>query len=285
MSQEATMQTFSTPQPVRLRVEVWEGDITVLAEETDTTTVELVPESSGGGAAELIDQATVEQRGNEIVVLLPKPRGHLFRRGSGVSATVHVPLTSAVNVKSASADMELLGVLGEVQASTGSGDIRIEHAQGCTVRTGSGDVSIGTINGTCSVKSGSADVSIELVAGDCDLVTGSGDLLVDTVAGRLSVKSGSGDVVVKTGDGDVDALAGSGDLTFNRVQHGQVKAKTGSGDIAIGVADGTAAYLDIMTMSGDVRSELDGAEGPGDGDPTIKIRVVSGSGDVVLQRA
>jgi DUF4097 and DUF4098 domain-containing protein YvlB len=285
MSQEATMHTFSTPQPVRLRVEVWEGTITVLAEETDTTTVELVPESSGGAAVELIDRATVEQRGNEIVVLLPKSRGGLFRRGSGVSATIHVPLTSAASVQSASADMELLGVLGEVQAFTGSGDIRIEHAQVCTVRTGSGDVSIGTVHGTCAVKSGSADVAIELVAGDCDLMTGSGDLSIGTVAGRLTVKSGSGDVTVTTGDGDVDAMAGSGDLTFNRVQHGQVKARTGSGDVAIGVASGTAAYLDIMTMSGDVHSELDGAEGPGDGDPTVKIRVVSGSGDVVLQRA
>jgi DUF4097 and DUF4098 domain-containing protein YvlB len=286
MSQEAAMHSFSTPHPVHLRVEVWEGTITVLAEETDTTTVELVPESSGGAAAELIDRATVEQRGDEIVVLLPKSRGGgLFRRGADVAATIHVPLTSAVTVQSASADMELVGVLGNVKASTGSGDVRIEHAQGCSVRTGSGDVSIGTVHGACTVKSGSADVSIELVAGDCDLVTGSGDLLIDTVAGRLNVKSGSGDVLVKTGDGDVDAMAGSGDLTFQRVQHGEFKAKTGSGDIAIGVASGTAAYLDIMTMSGDVSSELDGAEGPSDGDPTVKIRVMSGSGDVVLQRA
>jgi DUF4097 and DUF4098 domain-containing protein YvlB len=285
MSQEATMQTFSTPQPVRLHVELWEGSITVVAGETDITTVELVPESAGAAAQELIDRATVEQRGNDIVVSLPKSRGGLFRRGAGVDGTIHVPLTSAASVQSASADVELLGVLGNVQVSTASGDIEIEHAQGCTVRTSSGDASIGTVNGTCSVKSGSADVSIELVAGDCDLATGSGDLEVGTVAGRLSVKSGSGDVVVRSGDGDVDALAGSGDVTLQRVKHGEVRAKTGSGDIEIGVADGTAAYLDIMTMSGDVASELDGAEAPRDGDPTVKIRVVSGSGDVVLQRA
>lgn len=279
------MHTFDTPEPVRLRVELSEGTITVLAEETDTTTVELTPESAGGAAAELIDRATVEQRGSEIVVLVPKARGGLFRRGYGIRATIHVPLTSAVNAESASADMELLGVLGDVRASTGSGDIRIEHASNGTVRTGSGDVSIGTVNGTCSVKSGSADVSIELVAGNCDLVTGSGDVVIDTIGGRLAVKSGSGDVIVKSGDGDVDAMAGSGDLTLRRVRHGKVKAKTGSGDIAIGVATGTAAYLDIMTMSGDVRSELDGAQGPGDGDPTVEISVMSGSGDVVLQRA
>ncbi len=105
------------------------------------------------------------------------------------------------------------------------------------------------------------------------------------MSGTLNVKSGSGDVSVTAGGDGVDALAGSGDLVLRRVDHGRVKAKTGSGDIAIGVAHGTAAYLDVMTMSGDVRSDLNGADAPGDGEQRVEINVLSGSGDVVLQRA
>lgn len=277
------MTSFSTPEPVRLRVELWAGTISVSAHETDTTVVELEP--GDDAAQELISRATVEQRGNDIVVLVPKSRGGLFRRGSDIDATIRVPLRSAVSVETASADVELTGVLGEVQVSTGSGDTDIEHADAVVVRTGSGDIGIGTVNGNCSVKSGSADVSIGLVGGNCDLLSGSGDVEVDSVGGRLSVKTGSGDVVVQSGGGDVDAMAGSGDVELHRVDHGRVKAKTGSGDIAIGVAPGTAAYLDIMTVSGDVTSELDGAESPSDGEQTVEISVMSGSGDVVLQRA
>ncbi len=278
------MHTFHTPSPIRLRVQLWEGSITVHAEETDTTTVELAPEGGGGAAQDLIDNATVEQRGDEIVVLLPKAKSGLFRRGYGVRATIRVPTTSSAMLHSGSADIELLGEFGDVEAAAGSGDVRIENAADTSVRTGSGDIAIETVTGSCTTKSGSADVVIGSVAGDTNVVTGSGDVTINSVDGTLNVKSGSGDVAVKsTGDG-VDAMAGSGDLVLRRVDHGRVKAKTGSGDIAIGVAAGTAAYLDVMTMSGDVRSELNGSDAPPDGEQRVEIQVLSGSGDVVLQR-
>lgn len=284
MSQEASMQqSFHTPGPVRLRVEVWEGNLTVNAEATETTTVEL--EAEGDAAQELIESATVEQRGDEIVVLVPKARGGLFRRSSGVDATVHVPLHSAVHVKSTSADVDLLGALGDVHVSTGSGDVRVDSAADLTIRTGSGDVTVDSVAGRCDAKSASADVSIGTVAGDGDVLSGSGDVEIDMIAGRLAIKSGSGDVIVKSGGDSVDAMTGSGDVELRRIDHGKVKAKTGSGDIAIGVASGTAAYLNILTVSGDVHSELDGAQAPSDGDLTAEINVMSGSGDVILQRA
>jgi len=287
MSQEATMHEFHTPSPIRLRVELWEGSITVLADQTDTTTVELEPEGGGdtSAAQDLIDRTTVEQRGDEVVVLQPRVKGGLFRRGFRVRATIRVPLTSSAKLESGSADIETRGELGNVRAASGSGDVHLERTADAEVRTGSGDITLDTVTGSCGTKSGSADVVIGSVAGDAGVVTGSGDVVINSVSGTLNVKSGSGDVVVKSGGDGVDALAGSGDLMVRRVDHGRVKAKTGSGDISIGVADGTSAYLDVMTMSGDVRSDLNGSDAPPDGDQRVEIHVLSGSGDVVLQRA
>lgn len=277
------MTSFHTPGPVRLRVEVPEGSVEVRAEHTDTTTVELEPE--GRGAQDLIERASIEQRGDEIVVLLPRARGGLFRHGFEVSASIVVPVHSSATVETSSADVELLGVLGDVQVTTASGDVEVEHAASLRAKTASGDLDIGTVEGKCRANSGSADVTVGVVGGDCDVATGSGDVSINSVGGRLLVKTGSGDVTVDQGSGDVDAMAGSGDLEFRRLAQGRLKAKTGSGDVAIGVAPGTAAYLDIMTVSGDVHSELDGADGPSDEDSTLEIHVMSGSGDVVLQRA
>lgn len=281
------MYEFHTPSPIRLRVELWEGSITVVAKQTDTTTVGLVPESGGdtSPAQDLIDRTTVEQRGDEVVVLMPRARGGLFRRSYGVRAVIHVPLRSSAKLTSGSADIETRGQLGDVRVASGSGDVHLEHTDDVEVRTGSGDLTIDTVSGSCATKSGSADVVIGSVAGDANVVTGSGDVMINSVSGTLNVKSGSGDVMVKSGGDGVDALAGSGDLVLGRVDHGRVKAKTGSGDIEIGVAQGTAAYLDVMTMSGDVRSDLNGAEAPSDGEQSVEINVLSGSGDVVLQRA
>jgi DUF4097 and DUF4098 domain-containing protein YvlB len=273
------MYSFETPNPVDLRVEVWAGRVDITAADTQTTTVEL------RGDQELIESAKVEQRGDEIVVLMPKIKSSLFRRSAEVEAEITVPKQSNARVETASADIRTRGDLGKVDASSGSGEVEVDQAAKAEVRTGSGDISVRAVQGDCSTKSGSAEVSLGKIGGDCDVLSGSGDVVIDEIAGSLKVKAGSGDIIVKSAGDGVDAMAGSGDLLLRRVERGRVKAKTGSGDITVGVANGTAAYLDIMTVTGDVSSELDGSEAPSDGELTTEIFVQTGSGDVVLQRA
>ena len=51
--------------------------------------------------------------------------------------------------------------------------------------------------------------------------------------------------------------SGSGDLVVRRATSGSVKANGASGSITIGVAQGTAAWLDVSTLTGRVIQELD----------------------------
>jgi DUF4097 and DUF4098 domain-containing protein YvlB len=278
MTTEEAMHTFETPSPVNLRVELWQGSVDISAEDTQTTTVEL------RGDQELIDSAKVEQRGNQIDVMMPKIKSGLFRRSAEVEARIVVPKHSNARVQTASADIRTHGDLGEVDASSGSGDVEVDQAAEAGVRTGSGDITVRAVHGDCNTKTGSAEVMLGKIGGDCDVLSGSGDVMIDEVVGTLKIKAGSGDILVKSSGDGVDAMAGSGDLLLRRVERGRVKAKTGSGDITVGVADGTAAYLDVSTVTGDVSSELDGSEAPVDGELTAEIFVQTGSGDVVLQR-
>ncbi len=59
-----------------------------------------------------------------------------------------------------------------------------------------------------------------------------------------------------------------------------------AGRVSVGVAKGTAAFLDVSTMSGRVHSELEAADAPADTDKRIEliIRTMSGD-DVDLARA
>lgn len=279
-------ESFATPEPVRLNVEVWVGRVDLRASDTDETTVDLVPMHNDSAAEELIAAARVEQYGNQIDVLLPKPRTGLFggRKGS-VRATIAVPTHSAVKVAAGSADVEAIGTFGDATIETGSGDVELETIDAGKIKVGSGDVALRTANGRLDLKSGSGDVAIGVLNEAADLTTGSGDVVLDTASGRLKTKTGSGDIVVKSSTGNADVLAGSGDVLLRRLESGELKAKTGSGDISVGVPDGTAAYLDVTTVTGSVSSDLDGAEPPSDGAPTVAITIQSGSGDVVLQRA
>src|ERR1700710_2287272 len=104
MTTEAAMHTFTTPTPVRLRVELWQGRLRVEAVETDQTTVDLRPLHSSAGEQDLIDNAKVEQRGDEIVGLMPRPTSGLFRPRAEVEARIQVPLGSSAKLETGSAD-------------------------------------------------------------------------------------------------------------------------------------------------------------------------------------
>lgn len=279
------MHTFDTPTPVNLKVELAQGRVEVRAQRTESTTVELTPSRGDEAALELISNAKVEQRGDDIIVLLPRAKSGLFRARAEVEAVITVPLGSSAKLQTSSADIETYGLLGNVKADSGSGEVTLEHVADGALRTGSGDIDVQTATGSLDIKCGSADVTVGTVGGDADIISGSGDVVIGQVAGALKAKSGSGDMVIKSGGERVEALIGSGDLMISRVDHGLVRAKTGSGDIAIGVADGTAAYLDVMTVTGDVKSDLDGTDAPPSGDTHVEISAQSGSGDVLLQRA
>jgi len=279
------MHTFDTPSPVNLKVELWQGEVKVYAEDRATTTIELGPLRGDSAAQQVIDQARVEQRGDDVVVLMPKTKSGLFRSRAEVLATIRVPLRSNARIETASADVETDGELDHLKVSSGSGDVRLDFGANVEVRTGSGDITIGTAADSCDVKCGSADVAVDTIGGDGTILSGSGDVQIDRIGGELKIKTGSGDIVVQEAGAGIDAMAGSGDLVVKRVDHGRLKAKTGSGDVQVGVAVGTAAYLDIMTVTGDVRSSLDASDAPPDGDLTVELTIQSGSGDVVLQRA
>ncbi len=279
------MHSFHTPEPVDLRVELWQGKVNVVADDTDTTTVELLPTRGDSAATDLIENARVEQRGNEIVVLMPKAKSGLFRTKAEVAANIHVPSNSNARLETASAHIETRGTLGNLAVTSGSGDVSLDGGADVEVRTGSGDITLETAMGSCDVKCGSADVRIGSIGADAEIVSGSGDVVVGTAAAAFKVKIGSGDLVLSEAGQAVDAMSGSGDLVLKRIEQGKVKVKAGSGDVSIGVADGTAAYLDIMTVTGDVSSDLEASDAPNGHDRTVEIHIQSGSGDIQLRRA
>ena len=278
------MHTFETPNPVDLRVELRSGEILVNAEETTTTTIEL--EAVGGDAAaqEAIDNAKVDQRGDKIVVQLPKTRSGLFRGRGEVKATIRVPLHSNAEIETGSADTRTRGELGNLKFDSGSGDVEAEFGENVAIRTGSGDMTIGTAAGSFDSKSGSGDIRVDTIGTTAEVKAGSGDVMLGQVPQGLQVKTGSGDIVVKQLAGDVDLMAGSGDVQLKQVTSGRVRVKTGSGDIVAGIATGTAAYLDIQTVTGEVRSSLESTDAPTNGEATVELHLQSGTGDVVLQR-
>ncbi len=278
-------KSFETSGPITLRVELERGDVTLTAGEVSTTRVRLT--SHDGDGNDLAESFTVTARGDEVVVLGPKGRDHAFgfsRRGS-VDVEVELPFGSAVDVKTGSGDVTARGRLARVEAASGAGDLTFEHVDAAQLTSGSGDITAGAVRAGVRAKTGSGDITIESAGDDADLNTGSGDIQLRRVDGEVRAKSGSGDIALGASSADLTLTTGTGDVTLGAVAGGVVRAKTGTGDIAIAIAIGVAAYLDLNTVTGDVKVDLDEADGPEGSEAQASITVHSGSGDIRVARA
>ncbi len=134
------------------------------------------------------------------------------------------------------------------------------------------------------MKSGSGDVSVGTCLGNLQVSTGSGDVEVGTSNARAVVKTGSGDLHVVTANADVSLATGSGDLTIGTARRGKVSAKGASSDVLIGIPAGTPVWADINTVTGSIRSDLESVGAPQEGQDHIELQARTVSGDILLRQ-
>ncbi len=279
------MATFPTPTPPRLNIEFGAGSITVATADVSETTVDLRPHGDSESARQLVAASTIEQHGDEIVVKVPRRSGGWLGRSDHLVLRVTAPDATALSAQSGSADITASGSFGTTSVSTGSGDVMLGHVLGSArLRAGSGELRIDAVDGDLDVKSGSGDVEIGNVAGSASIQSGSGDVRLGTGGSALVVKTGSGDVFVGEAADEISAKTGSGDVRVETIRNGDVKVRAASGDISTGVVDGTAAWLDVHTVSGKVRNDLDAADAPADGDDRVRLRLETVSGNIDVAR-
>ena len=107
-------------------------------------------------------------------------------------------------------------------------------------------------------------------------------MTVETARGKTVVKTGSGDLSVGAAHDDTSFSTGSGDVSIDLVDRGRLTVKGASGDVTIGVKAGVPVWTDITTVSGTIRSDLQGAGQPQEGQDHIEVRAKTVSGDIAL---
>ncbi len=278
------MHTFETPEPITLVVRAGAGHVTVRAGDTPRTTVELTALNAAGGDA--IAEARVEQQRDSVVVDVPRHRGGLFRPHPSVGIVISCPTDSVVEVKAESADITATGSYAEAAMTTGSGEVEVDDVRGSAkLKSGSGTVTAGTIGKAAVITTGSGNVSLESAGQSAQVSVGSGDIKIAEVTGESVAKTGSGDVEVDRLGGTLVTKSGSGDLVVRRATSGSVKANGASGSITIGVAQGTAAWLDVSTLTGRVIQELEQTGAPTDGQQRVEITAHTVSGNLRVHRS
>ena len=134
-------------------------------------------------------------------------------------------------------------------------------------KTGSGQVRVGSIDGATVVKSGNGDTRIGEVGGD------------------LRVKTANGEIVIGQARASVVAKSANGRIRIGDVVSGTVVMETAAGEIEVGIHEGTAAFLDVKTHYGNVRSSLQASNVPEPSGSTVEVRARTSYGDILITRA
>ncbi len=267
---------FETHEPVDLYVELGKGSVHVTAADTTQTLVEVE-----GREPERVE---VWQDGRQISVLGPKGGGRgLFGGEPSYEVTITLPTRSNTVLKTGSADIVTDGTFGHGQVKSGSGDCTLDtYDAPVIVETGSGDIALARAGAELRIKSGSGDVNVAHVGGTSSVSTGSGDVALGATAGPTVVKTGSGDLEIGHAGDSVSMSTGSGDMRIETATKGKVTAKGASGDVEVGVPSGVPVWTDLTTVTGDIRSDLQGAGQPEPGQDYIELRAKTVSGDIQL---
>ncbi|WP_183093990.1 DUF4097 family beta strand repeat-containing protein [Nocardioides stalactiti] len=265
--------TFETPEPIQLYVENGSGRVDLTAADVRRTEVRVEGKRA--------DEVQVVHEPGRVSVVAPKNRGIFGDHELIIDVTL--PADSRVDVRSGSADVRATGQVATAAVKSGSGDVSLERITGVsTIDTGSGDVALTEVGGELRVRSGSGDVTADHLAAATTISTGSGDIRVEQTDGPVVVKTGSGDLEITRAGTDVSMVTGSGDTHIRSVARGRVTSKGASGDVRIGVPVGTPVWTDITTVTGIVRSGLEGVGEPEPGADFVEVRATTVSGDVHL---
>jgi len=219
-----------------------------------------------------------------LLVKGPKLRT-IFGRTGSIDVTVELPAGSRLQGKAGVGAFRSEGDLGDCRISSGAGDVELDECDALDVDTGAGSVSIDRVNGAADVTTASGRIRIGTVLNRAAIKSSNGEIWIGEAIGDLRVRTANGRVEVDRAQSTVDASTANGDLRIGGLTEGRATLKTSMGGIEIGVADGTAAKLDVHTQFGNVRNQLQSTDQPGPADRTIEVHARTSMGDITVHRS
>ncbi|MEZ0106710.1 hypothetical protein ABH920_000691 [Catenulispora sp. EB89] len=219
------MQTFQTPSPVTVVLDIPAGQIRLVATERADATVEVLPsEASKRRDVKAAEQTTVEFADGVLRIATADPNKVLGSSGS-LDVTIALPAGSRIEGKAGAAELSSSGRLGTVSFDGAYRTVELDEIAGGTIRMHMGDLSIAKLTGSAHLRNGKGDISVaEAVAGSVELRTDAGNLTIAAahgVSGTLDAGTAYGRVTnaMRNSEG-----AGAGLAVKATTSHGDITA-------------------------------------------------------------
>ncbi|QIJ66323.1 DUF4097 family beta strand repeat-containing protein [Streptomyces sp. JB150] len=278
------MPSFDTPEAISVTAHVEAGSIQFTAGDRTDTVVDVRPRDPKKDLdVRAADQTEVRYAGGVLTVRTPK--AHLLGRSGVVDVTIDLPAGSRVDMSGAWTQVLGEGRLGETRVKTSSGDVRLDTTGPLDLIASHGSITVEQVEGAAEITTSSGSMRAGLLDGPAVLKNSHGTTTIDAVTGELRVSGANGDIEVRRAEDSVTATTAHGTLRVRDVARGTVQLETSYGAIEVGVREGTAAWLDVSSGSGQVRNALTASEAPGESEDTVKIRARTRFGNIDIVRA
>lgn len=282
------MPVFETPQPISATIELGVGHVVIAASQRTDTLVDVRPSDPSDASDVLVAEETrVEYADGQLRVIAPRIRAMDFsRKRRSIEVSIELPTGSRVDAATQLGDVRTTGLLGDCRVKTGAGDVLLGDTGPLRVDTGMGEIAVRNIAGDAEIKTGSGRVRVDAVQGAITVKNSNGDTTVGSATGEARLRSANGEITVGQASSGVDAKTSNGAIRVGEAVRGSVVLKTAAGGLDIGVAEGTAAWLDLHTSFGRLRNTLSEAgPEPGAADQTAEIHARTSFGDITVRRA
>ncbi|MGW0876416.1 DUF4097 family beta strand repeat-containing protein [Streptomyces sp. NPDC002740] len=219
------MQKFATTAPIAAVLDIPAGRVQFIADDRTDATVEVLPaDATKNRDVKAAEQIEVAYSDGVLRIEAPEPKNQFFGSSGAVEINVHLPAGSNVEAKAAGAELRGVGRLGDVAFESAQGTVRLDEAANVRLSLQDGDIEVGRLNGDAEISTQKGALRIgEAVRGTLTLRTESGDISVGAVRGAsASLDAGTSfgriDNALKNSEGataqlTIHATTGYGDIT------------------------------------------------------------------------
>ncbi|RYV49895.1 DUF4097 family beta strand repeat-containing protein [Pengzhenrongella frigida] len=279
------MPTYSTPTPIDLAINLQVGAIEVIAGDRADTVVTVSPSNPAKAVDRRgAEETKVDLNGQRLTISGVRPRFSWLGPTESVDVRVELPTGSRVTAEIAMGAVRAVGRLGATRIKSLMGPVDVDSTGDLWLRAGHGNATVGTADGGIEITADHGQIRVGTVTGDAILKASHGSVQIGEAGGDLDAKLSYGDLEITTALASVAAKTAYGAIQLREVSSGSIQLESGFGQITISVRPGVAAWLDLASKDGHVRSELDGDRAPDDSEQSVAVRART-RGDITIRRA
>jgi hypothetical protein len=280
------MPSFETPQPIAVTVDIFLGQVEIIASDRTDAVVEVRPsDAAKKDDVRAAKETKVDFAAGHLIVKAPRGwKVYTLGANPSVDVTIEVPTGSRVHGTASMCRFLVTGELGQCELKTSAGDLHLEKAGPLELRT-AGNITVDQVVSRANITTSTGFVRIREINGSAVVKNSNGDSTIREVTGDLRVNAANGNITVERPRGSVTAKTANGSIRIGDASRGTLQLETSAGELEVGIHPGTAAYLDVNTKAGTLQNLMENADQPAQSEETVHVYARNSFGNIIIRPA